>query len=176
MKHIRSVLAAGLLSFGAAAVVSAQAPANGAGAAKAHEHGNSGKAGKAGMARGGRRGGPGMGADRALLRGITLSDAEKANLKTVRAKYAPQIKALRDQYKPKAGEARPARGDTAAMRQRWEKNQPLRDQLKTIALAERNDIRAALTPANQAKFDANVKQVEERLAKRAEKGKAHRKP
>jgi hypothetical protein len=110
-----------------------------------------------------------------LLRGIKLSDAEKASLKSVHAKYASQLKAIREQAKPKAGEARPVRGDTAAMRARWEKNAPLRDQMKTLALAERADIRAALAPANQAKFDANVKQVQDRLAKRADKAK-NRKP
>jgi Spy/CpxP family protein refolding chaperone len=169
MKLFRSTLAAGLLSIGAAAVVSAQAAPAGA-----HKHGQAGKAGVAG-GRGHR--GPGFerGGARAALRGIKLSDAEKANLKAVREKYAVQNKAIREQFKKSVGDARPARGDTAAIRALREKNAPLRDQMKTLALAERADVRAALSSANQAKFDANVKQLQDRLAKRAEKAKT-RKP
>lgn len=168
MKLFRSTLAAGLLSIGAAAVVSAQAAPAGA-----HKHGQAGKAGVAGR---GHRG-PGFerGGARAALRGIKLSDAEKANLKAVREKYAVQNKAIREQFKKSVGDARPARGDTAAIRALREKNAPLRDQMKTLALAERADVRAALSSANQAKFDANVKQLQDRLAKRAEKAKT-RKP
>ncbi len=174
MKLIRSTLAAGFLTIGA---VTLSAQAGQAGQAHAHNRGQAGDA-----AHFGRRGGPGnglaRGGARAVLRGIKLNDAEKANLKAVREKYAAQNKALREQFKKSVGDARPARGDTAAIRALREKNAPLRDQMTALARAERSDIRAALTPENQAKFDANVKQMEDRLAKRANKaGKAKpRKP
>ena len=138
MKHIRSAIAAGLLVFGTAAVASAQAaPA----APRAQgQHGQHGmRAGK------GERG--------ALLKGIQLSAAEKANLKAVHAKYAPQMKALREQMK----------NDTSRVARR--------DAMKRLFDAQRNDLRAALTPANQAKFDANVQKFEQRVAQRSAKGK-----
>ena len=161
MKHISSAIVAGLLVFGSAAVAAAQAPAQ---APQAHAQ-HAGKQGK--------HAGPGRRGDGALLRGIQLSDAEKANIKNVNAKYAPQLKALREQYKAQ-GQGKIAKGDTAAMRQRWEANAPKREAMKKIELAERSDLRAALSPANQAKFDANASQMEQRVAKRAEKGKARR--
>jgi Spy/CpxP family protein refolding chaperone len=158
MKHISSAIVAGLLAFGSASVVAAQAPAQ---SPQAHAQ-HAGKQGK--------HAGPGRRAGGAFLRGIQLSDAEKANIKNVNAKYAPQFKALREQNKGQ----KIARGDTAAMRQRREANAPQREAMKKIMDAERADLRNALSPANQAKFDANVKQMEERYAKRAEKGKARR--
>jgi Spy/CpxP family protein refolding chaperone len=161
MKHISSAIVAGLLVFGSAAVASAQAPAQ---APQAHAQ----RAGKDG-----KHAGPGRGRDGALLRGIQLTDAEKANLKNVNAKYAPQLKALREQYKTQ-GQTKIAKGDTAAMRQRREANAPQREAMKKIMLAQRADLRGALSPANQAKFDANSKQMEDRFAKRAEKGKGRR--
>ena len=65
-------------------------------------------------AHGARRQGPGR---NPLLRGITLSDAEKANLKSVDAQHAAQMKALRKQDKPQMEAMRAARqrGDTAAV-------------------------------------------------------------
>lgn len=158
MKHISSAVVAGLLVFGSAAVAAAQT-AQVPQASHAHAQ------------RGGKHAGPGRRGGGALLRGIQLSDAEKANLKNVNAKYAPQLKALREQYK---GQGKIAKGDTAAMRQRWEANAPKREAMKKIMSAERADLRAGLSPANQAKFDANAKQMEERFAKRAEKGKTGR--
>jgi protein CpxP len=160
MKHISSAIVAGLLVFGSAAVVAAQTPAQ---TPQAHAQ----RAGKQG-----KHAGHGRHAE-ALFRGIQLTDAEKANIKNVDAKYAPQLKALREQYKVK-GQGKIAKGDTAAMRQRWEANAPKREAMKKIMLAERADLRNALSPADQAKFDANASKMEQRVAKRAEKGKARR--
>lgn len=160
MKHIRSALIAGLVALGGAAVASAQqvtptpSPAPAAGT---HAHRVWGRA-KGGL-------------EHQLFRGMTLSDAEKANIKNVQAKYAPQMKALRQQFRPQLKAARDARqrGDTTALKQLWSQTGAQRQQAKQLMVAERNDLRAALTPANQAKFDANVKQVEQRAAQRAQK-------
>ena len=105
------------------------------------------------------------------MRGITLSDAEKANLKTVREKYASQVKALHEQYKPDHQAMRDARQrhDTAAVKALREKAAPEREAVKNLLEAQRNDVRAALTPANQTLFDANVAKVKERIAQRGEK-------
>jgi protein CpxP len=104
---------------------------------------------------------------RGLFKGITLSDAEKANLKAVREKYATQQKALREQFKPQMQAAREARqkGDTAALRDLWQKSAGQREQAKQLMLAERNDLRSALTPANQATFDTNVAALQKRTCR-----------
>ena len=158
MQPMRITLAA-LLVFGAATAAAAQQTQPSTPRARgAHS--------KIGM-------GPGRGmrAD-GLLRGMTLSDAEKANLKAVHEKYAPQMKALREQLKPQRDAMRAARqrGDTAAVRALREKNGPAeRDAFKRIADAERNDLRAALSAENRTKFDTNAAEMQKRMAKRAGK-------
>ncbi len=146
MKHIRSALAAGLVVLGGAAVAAAQQPAT-QGQAATH-------AARGQYAKGER--GPGKRGDRRLLKGIKLSAAEKANLKAVHTKYAVQMKALRPQTK---GQPR-----TDAQR----------EQATQLMAAQRNDLRAALSPANQSIFDANVASLQKRMAARADKGKARR--
>lgn len=151
MLNIRSALVA-LLALGAAATVQAQQPTTPAPQAHA----------KRGM----RPGGPGRGAEGALLRGITLSDAEKASVNAVNTKYAPQFKAIAKQYKPQHEQMRAARqkGDTATMKALMQQTSGERDQMKTLMESERGDLRAALTPDNQAKFDANVAAMKKRFA------------
>jgi len=167
MSHIRSTLAA-LLVAGGAAVVGAQQPATPQ--AQAHAQ------------HGARRGGPGMRAARGLFRGITLSDAEKANLKAVRERYAGQMKALHGQFKSQDEQTRAdmraarQRGDTAAAKALRQKLGPEREQMKTLLQAERADLRASLTPANQTKFDANVATMQKRLAARAGKARQNGRP
>lgn len=159
MQNIRTAIAAAMVLVGGAAIASAQ---------QAQVQGQHGARGQRASAVGGRQG---LGPRRPgghLLRGITLSDAEKANLKNVHAKYAPQMKALREQMKAQvgtAGETR-QRGDSAARRAMFEKTAPQREQIKALLEAEQKDLRAALTPENQVKFDANVKQFEQRVANR----------
>lgn len=103
-----------------------------------------------------------------MLRGVTLSDAEKANLKTVRENAAKQAKALREQYKPQHDAMREARQrhDTAAVRALVEKAAPEREAMKRLAETQRADIRAALTTENQAKFDANLAELQKKMAER----------
>lgn len=175
MTHIRSTIVAALLVFGGAALASAQqpAPAPTPAPTPAPQHAQQ-HAHRARRARG-HRGMFARNIRRQLFKGITLSDAEKANLKSVQAKYAPQMKALRAQMKPQLEAARAARqrGDTAALKQMWSKSAAQRGQVKTLLESERNDLRAALTPADQAKFDANVKRLEQRVAARATKAWKH---
>lgn len=97
---------------------------------------------------GGRRGNAGMG--QALLRGIELTDAQKAQLKDVHARHVDERQALRRSQ----GEGRPDSTEMAAMR----------------SLAERQAaaVRAILTPAQQATFDRNVAEVRERREERGE--------
>ena len=155
MKHIRAAMMGAMLVFGGAALAAAQQSTPTPTPQTQHS-------GKFMRGRGGFGGG-----ERVLLKGITLSDAEKASLQNVRAKYRPQLQALRHQEKPQMEAARAARqrGDTAALRQIWQQDSPRREQAKQIMTAERNDMRNALTPANQARFDANVKILERRATK-----------
>jgi Spy/CpxP family protein refolding chaperone len=151
VKSVRSLIVAGSLLLTAVAVVPAQqptpTPVPGARPRK--------------MARAHR----GKQFDKALLRGVTLSDAEKTNLQAVRAKYAAQRQTLRTQLRTNAQGARDARqrGDTAALRSI---RANVVSQRQSLAQAERNDVRNVLTPANQAKFDANLKRVEARTARK----------
>ena len=166
MQSMRITLAA-LLVFGAATAAAAQQTQP----STPHARGAHGRMGM-GPGRGMRAGG-------GLLRGLTLSDAEKANLKAVHQKYAPQMKTLREKFKPQHDAMRAARqrGDTAAFRALWEKNGPAeRDAFKRITDAQRNDLRAALSAENQAKFDTNAAAMQKRMAQRAGKHGGHRKP
>jgi Spy/CpxP family protein refolding chaperone len=158
MINIRYALTGALLLIGSATLASAQDPTHPRAGRGMHAQGAHGM-----MA-------PGLG--RALFKGITLSDAEKANLKNVRTKYASQQKALREQFKPQMEAARAARqrGDTAALKDLWQKSAGQREQAKQLMLAERNDLRTALTPANQTKFDANVAEMQKRMAARQQNG------
>lgn len=165
MFNIRVALAATALTLGSAVVVSAQQQTAPQGMHQDHAqrpdsaHRRFGARGPRGQAQ--------------LFKGITLSDAEKANLKTVREKYATQMKAAREQSKPDMQAMRDARqrGDTAALKALWQKGAAQREQNKLVMQAERNELRAALTPANQAKFDANVAAFEKMAAERGKDGK-----
>lgn len=80
---------------------------------------------------------------RYLLRGLQLSGAERRQVREIDRKYEAQIRALRKDEKSadKAG----AETD-AAFTQR----------VGALTAQERADIRAVLTPAQQARFDANI--------------------
>jgi len=103
-----------------------------------------------------RRGGPG-GRD-GFGRDLNLTDAQKAQIKAIRQKYQPQSEALRAQAKPYMEAAKAARqkGDTVAFRSNMEKAHQLM-QNASFRTQEQAEIRAILTPEQQAKFDAHAK-------------------
>src|SRR4051812_31093587 len=117
---------------------------------------------------GGRRGGEG-----GALRGLKLSDAEKAKVKDIHAKYAAEGKTLRESMKPAMQEARTLRqkGDTAGLRALWDKNKAGRDQMQALQARQQADIRATLSPENQKLFDANVQEHAKRRAEWTKNGK-----
>lgn len=78
-----------------------------------------------------------------LLKDIKLSKEEKASVKAIEKRAAEQVKALEKQEKA-AEKAGTPMADVA------QKINALREQ-------ERIDLRAALTPEHQARFDANVR-------------------
>ena len=110
-----------------------------------------------------------------LLRGIKLSDAEKARVKEIRQKNQTESKALRESLRPAMQEMRTAREkhDTVAMKAAWDRTTADRQKLDALMQRERAEIRTVLTPEQQTQFDANVKQLDERRAGR-KKGKGHR--
>jgi Spy/CpxP family protein refolding chaperone len=103
-----------------------------------------------------RRGGPG--GREGFGRDLNLTDAQKAQIKAIRQKYQPQSEALRAQAKPYMEAAKAARqnGDTVALRSNMEKAHQLM-QNASFRAQEQAEIRAILTPEQQAKFDAHAK-------------------
>jgi Spy/CpxP family protein refolding chaperone len=111
-----------------------------------------------------------------LLRGIKLSDTEKARLKEIHAKYNAESKTLRESLRPAMQEARTARqkGDSAAVKAAWNRTAGDRQKLEALMTRERAEIRTALTADNQRTFDANVKKLEQRRAEWGKNGKGGR--
>ena len=113
--------------------------------------------------RGGRRG-EGM-----LLKGITLSDAQKAQLQSLRKDEQAKREGSRDQFRSAMDDARAARqrGDTAAARA---KMQALRSQMDEQREREYAAIRNILTADQRKQFDANVAEMKQRRADHGERG------
>jgi Spy/CpxP family protein refolding chaperone len=100
----------------------------------------------------------GPGGRDAFGRDLNLTDAQKAQIKAIRTKYQPQSEALRTQAKPYMDAAKAARqkGDTVAFRSNMEKAHQVM-QNASFRTQEQAEIRAVLTPEQQAKFDARAK-------------------
>jgi len=79
---------------------------------------------------------------------------------------------LRDRAKPFMEAARTARqkGDSVAFRSNMEKARQVMQSGQSVHTQEMAEIRAILTPDQQAKFDARQKASAERRAKGGEKG------
>lgn len=100
---------------------------------------------------------------------LKLTDAQKAQIKSIRAKYKTQFQSLRTQQKPLIDAARAARqkGDTATFRSDMQQARALSQPIQT---QETNEIRNVLTPEQQTKFDARQKEMADRRAKMGERG------
>lgn len=103
----------------------------------------------------------GRGRAAGLLKGLTLSATEKTKLKEIRGSYRGQASSLHESLKPAMQDARIARqkGDTAAARAVFERTKGDREKLRAVMDRQRSELRAALSPANQKQFDANVRQA-----------------
>ncbi|HYS69553.1 MAG TPA: hypothetical protein VEM14_04880 [Gemmatimonadaceae bacterium] len=95
----------------------------------------------------GRRGG-GMGSW--LLKDITLTDAQKAQVKTIRDKYVPQQMELRKQAQAVGGPP----------------DEATRTKMMDLQNKQSAEIRAILTADQQVQFDKNLAEVKERMAAR----------
>jgi Spy/CpxP family protein refolding chaperone len=104
-------------------------------------------AGQSGMRRGGGMGGM-------LLKDITLTDAQKAQIKTIRDKYVPQQMELR-----KAAQAVGGPPDEAT-----------RTKMMDLQTKQAAEIRAVLTADQQATFDKNLADIKARMEARRNGG------
>jgi Spy/CpxP family protein refolding chaperone len=95
-----------------------------------------------------RRGGGGMGG--MLLKDITLTDAQKAQVKTIRDKYMPQQMELR-----KSAQATGGPPDEAT-----------RSKMMDLQEKQAAEIRAILTADQQKVFDGNLKDMRDRMEAR----------
>jgi Spy/CpxP family protein refolding chaperone len=94
------------------------------------------------------QGGRGMGG--MLLKDITLTDAQKAQVKTIRDKYVPQQMELR-----KAAQGTGGPPDEAT-----------RTKMMDLQEKQAADIRAILTADQQKVFDGNLKEMRDRMEAR----------
>ena len=87
-----------------------------------------------------------------LMHGIELTDAQRAQLGTIHERDRAQHEALMPTMRPGEGQ----RPDSAAHRQ-----------MMALMERERGEVRAVLTPAQQATFDANAAAMRERMKERS---------
>lgn len=114
-------------------------------------------------------------AERRLFKGITLTSAQKAQVRAIHKKFAEQNKPLFQSMKPAMQEARAARqkGDTAAARAAWQKTAAQREQLRALRQNEVSEVRAVLTADQQKQFDQNVAAVKARMQQRGQRAAQH---
>jgi Spy/CpxP family protein refolding chaperone len=122
-----------------------------------------------------KRGGHGrMG--RALFRGITLTDAQKTRLESLRESHKTQARTLREQLRPQMQALRDARqkNDTVAMRTSRSQLMQKREQLMALADRRRVEVRSILTPEQQSTFDKNSTELRDRSKFRRQHRRHHR--
>ena len=145
------------LALALAAVAGAQQPAD-----SAHH-----RRGERGGQFEGRHRGPG-GPMGLLFKDITLTDAQKAQLKTLREADRSQFQATRDARKKDFEQVRALRqkGDTAGVRALVEKNRQAMQVQRDQQIAK---IRNVLTAEQRVQFDKNVAELKQRAAQRGER-------
>jgi Spy/CpxP family protein refolding chaperone len=165
MSKVRTLALGAMLAVGFAGVAAAQTPS--APRARA-DSGQFRRGDRAGF----RRGNEGF----AFGRDLNLTDAQKAQIKAIRTKYQPQNEALRAKSKPYMDAARAARakGDTAAVRSNMLQARQVMQGGQSFHTQELAEIRAILTPDQQAKFDAHQKEAADRRAKGDKEGWGHK--
>jgi Spy/CpxP family protein refolding chaperone len=119
--------------------------------------GKKGDRGERGMRR---RGGP----DFALLKGITLTDAQKTRIEALRKEQRTEMVKNRDQFGAVMKEAREARqrGDTVTARTKMTQ---VREQMDKQRERQVASLRTILTADQQKQLDANVAEWKQRAQK-----------
>jgi Spy/CpxP family protein refolding chaperone len=149
-------LVCGLGSTAAARAANAQATPAQAAPGQATQH----RAHKMGP---GRRGEMGARRDSALFRGITLSDAQKTQIKAIRDKYRTQWASLRDQGRAGGqGDVRRQRPDSAT-----------RAQMRSLMEQQQGEVRGVLTADQQKVYDKNLASVRSRAQEHRKNGQGH---
>ncbi len=175
MLRLRTAAMGAAVVLGIAGVAGAQAETRPDSAGRGMRDGM-GRHGQMGPGRGGKGRGQ-RGEHGKFMSDLKLSDAQKNQLKTIHAKYEPQMKTLREQMKGQFGPARDARqkGDTsAATRARFQKQrEDFRSRSMAIRQQEMNEVRGILTGDQRTKWDAAQAQRKQRMEAR-QKGMQNR--
>lgn len=151
MSRFRTAALGAVVVFGMAAVVAgAQAPAR-ADSAKWARHG------QMGAERGGR------GERGKFMKDLNLTDAQKNQVKSIHAKYEPQMKQIHEQGTAQFGDMRAARqkGDTSAATRA--KFQQFRERMMAVRQQEDGEIRSILTTDQRTRWDAAQAQRKQRF-------------
>lgn len=160
MKRNGTIIGLGLTFLLGAAGVAAQAPQGERprqGVEDQRGHGRHGEA--RGERRGMRRGGPGQ----ALLKGITLTDAQKKQLADLRTSERERMQSMRESSRESMQQMREARqkGDTARANTQM---RALRQQMDAQRDRHIAAVRGILTAEQRTRFDANVAEWKARAA------------
>lgn len=170
MSTVRTLAIGALMVVGVAGVSAAQSPTTPKTRADSgYERRGDRPDGQFRRGHGGREG-------RGFGRDLNLTDAQKAQIKAIHQKYQPQNQALQDRAKPYREAARAARqrGDTAAFRSNMEQARQVMQGGQSFRTQQRAEIRAILTPDQQAKFDARQKAGSERRLKGEKQGRGRK--
>lgn len=157
MKALRFAALGAALAFGATTAIAQPPAGTTTGQPTAGQH-----RGMRGM-HGGPRGGDRLGG--ALFQGVTLTDAQKQQVRTIRQKYAEQRRSL-------FGQARP-QGTTPAQRTRPDSatRVQMRSQAQELMQREIAETRSILSVDQQRTFDQNVATMRQRGQERGLKAR-----
>lgn len=166
MSTVRTLALGALMVFGVAGVAAAQSPTT------PKTRADSGYQRRGDRPDGQFRRGPDGRKSRGFGRDLNLTDAQKTQIQAIRQRYQPQNQALNDRAKPFTDAARAARqkGDTAGFRSNMEQARQVMQSGQSIRTQQQAEIRAILTPDQQAKFDSRQKSASERRFKDGKKG------
>ena len=108
------------------------------------------------------------GPDGLLLKGITLSEGQRAQIAQLNKTQRDAFEAKRETRRAEMEQVRAARqkGDTAAVKKAMQKNREQMEQTRAQHIAA---IRNVLTPEQRVQFDRNVLALQQREAERGQK-------
>jgi Spy/CpxP family protein refolding chaperone len=117
----------------------------------------------------GPRGERGHGPDGLLLKGITLSEGQRAQIAQLNKTQRESMDPTREQRRTEMEQVRAARqrGDTAAVRAAMQKNRLAMEQARTRHIAA---VRNLLTAEQRVQFDKNVAELQAKVAQRGQGG------
>jgi Spy/CpxP family protein refolding chaperone len=102
------------------------------------------------------------------MRDVTLTDAQRAQVWAINDRYRTQRRALQDEARAQwRGRPRPAAGDSAARAAFSARASAWRARARDLRQRQLAEVRAVLTPAQQASFDRNLAEMRARGAERA---------